>query len=293
MPLSPRFPASFASIFSEYDGFIVDLWGVIHDGQRLYPGVMRTLELLHQREKKVVFLSNAPYRRQRVAGLLESLGVTQLYYHAIVTSGETAWEYLASPEKHALSLQGSNCYLLYQFHENSGFLNGLPYHLTRRIEEAGFLLLLDYYESIQPWSEVVRILEAAQRRNLPLICVNPDKKVVTLAQEAIACSGVVAEYYAQNGGEVLYFGKPYPAVYEKALEQLPGIDYSHILAVGDGLETDIRGANGQGLASVLVTGGIMQRHTGLSEDADYEARCMALFEREQNAPSFVLGTFGV
>ena len=289
MQTPPQFLSSMTPLVTQYDSFIVDLWGVIHDGQELYTGVEETLLEIQQQNKQLIFLSNAPYRANNVVLLLEQLGISSDLYECIVTSGETFWQTLASPEKHPFFTPSGNHFFFLGNSSDFGFMQGLNYIQTHDVAKADFMLILDYYEDQHSLSGIMQAFEIAVRRKIPLICVNPDKKVVTMQGKVVYCSGIIAEKYQEMGGEVIYFGKPYPAVYQACLASIPGSN--RIIAIGDGLETDIKGANSQHIPSVLVTSGITQQHTGKPGSATYQTNCLALFERENIQPDYVLGGF--
>lgn len=292
MKKTPEFLPSVMALHDQYDAFIIDLWGVIHDGQELYQGVRESLSALREKGKKIIFLSNAPYRATRVAGLLHGLGINNSLYDAIVTSGEVAWQSLAFPEKHTFFTPRGKRYFYMGIKEDLWLTENRHYTETGHIENADFILILDYHPHYQSREEITALLEKAVSHTIPLVCVNPDKQIVTLSGDIIYCAGIIAEQYGDMGGEVIYFGKPYPAAYAFALGLLQDSAANRILAIGDGLETDIKGANAHHLASVLVTGGIAKQHVGEPGSGDYPQKCTALFEKEQIFPDFVLGGFG-
>lgn len=278
-----EFYPSLASIGSKYDGFILDLWGVIHDGTALYPGVKPCLESLRRQGKKIVFLSNAPRRASKVEEKLNELGITPDLYDHVLSSGEVAFTFLAQPD-HLLQEQK---YFYLGPEKDADLLDGLSYQRTEVMSEAEFILAVDVEYHGQAVEELEPYLSEARRHNLPMVCVNPDIEVVKQDGTHIWCAGAVARHYEKMGGEVSYFGKPYAAVYETALALLDTIKRDCILAVGDNIDTDILGGNQAGIDSALVTGGILARE--MPNPNPYELR--ELCERKGALPTFVIPGF--
>ncbi|MCH2548178.1 MAG: TIGR01459 family HAD-type hydrolase [Alphaproteobacteria bacterium] len=278
-----QFYPSLASIASKYDGFILDLWGVIHDGTALYPGVKPCLESLRKQGKKIVFLSNAPRRAGKVEEKLNELGISAELYDHVLSSGEVAYNFLALPEN--LALQQKYYYLGPE--KDADLLHGLAYVRCEDMADADFILAVDVEYHGQEVAELEPYLTEARRHNLPMVCVNPDIEVVKQDGTHIWCAGAVAQHYEGMGGEVSYFGKPYPAVYETALTLLDSIKRDAILAVGDNIDTDIKGGNLNAIDTALVTGGILARD--MPNPNPYELR--ELCERKGALPSFVIPGF--
>lgn len=274
-----EFFPSLASIAKKYDGFILDLWGVVHDGSALYPGAKNCLELLRRQNKKIVFLSNAPRRASNVEATLNKLGITPDLYDHVLSSGEVAWRFLNVPNA------PKTPYFYLGPEKDAGLLDGLDYTRTTEMGDAAFILNVDLEFHGQPLEEVQHYLDEARAHGLPMICVNPDIEVVKQDGTHIWCAGAVAGRYADMGGEVSYFGKPYGAVYDVALSLLDGIKRDAIIGVGDNIDTDIRGAIEAGIDSALVTGGILAREMGTNPNPyDLREKC----ERAGSLPTYVI-----
>lgn len=288
--LQPAFFPSLRSVADRYDAFILDLWGVIHDGQQLYPNVRECLEELHRTGKRVVFLSNAPRRASVAGGLLTRLGIDPTLYDALITSGETAYRHLEREDNRFFDAAGTS-YVYIGLEKDRNVLAGLPYREVAQPEDAKFVLLTHSYYDNQPMSELAPLLARCLSAGLPAICINPDMEIMRITGEHIYCAGVIAAGYEKMGGEVLYFGKPHHAVYEACCERLAGIDPSRIVAVGDNLATDIRGALSVGLASILVTGGVLRERLGIPGTPDYMAEADAVFAENRIHPEIVIPSF--
>lgn len=259
--------SSISSIITDYDAFLIDLWGVMHDGTVLYPGAQSALEALHQAGKTVIFLSNAPRKAEKAQDGLDRLGVPRSHYQQIITSGQTAYDLLCQQQPY-----GTRYYYLGPG-KDEDVLDGLSaYQQTSDPAEAEFVLNTGFEYDFQPEAEILPTLEKLLAHRLPLICLNPDIEVVKQDGTQMLCAGWVAAAYAQAEGEVHYFGKPHDHVYEACRQKLR--DDARVLCIGDNLLTDIRGANAQGYDSLLITGGVIYTiHGGYPDAPTLERLC--------------------
>lgn len=286
-----HFHNTFSSISSQYDIFIVDLWGVIHDGQALYPHVKQTLTTLKEEGKQVIFLSNAPRRAFRAIEALEQLGLPHALYADVITSGEACYRAFAQPELGSFIANLPHNYIYIGPERDRDLLTGLPYSETT-IDKAAFVIATGFDHDHSTLAEKMPQMQAALQANLPMICVNPDRIVVRQTGERSLCAGILGETYEEMGGTVYYYGKPYLTVYEACFALLKGADKKRILAVGDSLETDIRGAMQAGIDSALVTGGILGEELGLKQrEAANPEKLYALCEAHNVTPTYVIPAF--
>lgn len=249
-----------ATLAERYDGFVVDLWGVVHDGTAAYPGAADALRALRERERPVVFLSNVPRRASVVEAQLAAFGVARDLYRDIVSSGEASWELLRdrrSAEAHPFFAGlGDRAFHLGPERDRS-VTEGLELTLAATPAEAAFVIntgpdIQLGPESVTPYDPVLRDCAAAR---LPMICVNPDREVVVAGQRLI-CAGALADRYRElGGGPVIEIGKPDPAIYGPVLRRL-GLPRERVLAIGDGPHTDLLGAKAAGLDSAWVLNGL-------------------------------------
>jgi HAD superfamily hydrolase (TIGR01459 family) len=239
-----------------YDGFILDLWGVIHDGLAPLPGALDCMRRLRAAGKPVVLLSNAPRRADDVARRIEQIGVPSDLYDVIVSSGEEAWQRLHRRDDPFYAGLGRRCLHICSDRDLE-IREGLDLDFVEEPEAADFILNTgpagweDTIEDYRP------LLERSLQRRLPMICANPDL-VVNHGGALALCAGTLAQWYEKAGGYVRWHGKPYRSVYDSCLARLDVADGSRILVVGDSLRTDIAGAAAAGLDSLFVTGGIHQ-----------------------------------
>src|SRR6185312_934593 len=248
-------------IDGRYDGLILDLWGVLHDGTAPFPGVVDALSRLKQAGKRLCVLSNAPRRAHLVEQRMNEIGLVRGLYDHVHSSGEEAWQHLLRRDDPFYAALGRRCYHIGPARDDN-MLEGVDLERVAEIEEAEFIL----NTGPSGWDETVEQYEAllreARARDLPMVCANPDLVVVSQGRRAI-CAGVVAQRYEALGGRVRWHGKPFRPVYETCFAALGIADRRRILAVGDSLRTDIAGANAAGIASLLVTGGIHAEEFGL------------------------------
>ncbi|NBC32408.1 MAG: TIGR01459 family HAD-type hydrolase [Alphaproteobacteria bacterium] len=237
-----------------YDGYILDLWGVIHNGLEPYPGVLDCLARLKQAGKRTCLLSNAPRRVADVVARLEEIGVPRRLYDEVLSSGEAAHRAIADPPDDFHARLGRRCWHLGPPRDDSVHA-GLDLTLVDAPEAADFVLNTGADGYDDTLEDYVPALEAAARCRLPMICANPDLTVM-MGDKIAICAGLLARHYEGLGGRVAYHGKPHPPIYRQCLALLGDMPPPRILAVGDNFLTDIAGANRAGLASLLVTGGI-------------------------------------
>ncbi|PIR33126.1 MAG: TIGR01459 family HAD-type hydrolase [Alphaproteobacteria bacterium CG11_big_fil_rev_8_21_14_0_20_44_7] len=244
-----------SEFIDKYDALILDIWGVIHDGQATYPGVVECLQELRAADKKIIFLSNAPRRAEIVAQVLGKFGITQDLYDTAISSGEVTYKIIARDEK-----AGSK-YLYIGPEKDRALLDGLDVEEVSEAANADFALVTGFDEDDSTLQEKLPQIEAALANNLKLYCANPDLLVVRQDGTEMLCAGVIGEYYAEKGGDVRFIGKPHGDVYEAAFEILHLTPRERIAAVGDNLDTDILGANRVGIDSYLCLGGVLKNET--------------------------------
>ncbi|TWB41886.1 TIGR01459 family HAD-type hydrolase [Nitrospirillum pindoramense] len=247
-----------------YDGFILDLWGVVHDGIAPYPGVPECLKTLRARGKRVCLLSNAPRRVDAAADRLTEMGLTPDHYDALLTSGEATHDALRDPPDAWHAALGPTLLHIGPDRDAGVYLD-LPGRIkVDRPEDADFVLntgIVDFSESLTDYEP---ILAACAALKLPMVCANPDL-VVHVGPQLVICAGELARRYEELGGDVRQHGKPYPGVYARCFDLLGDIPRQRILAVGDSLRTDMAGANAAGIDGLLITGGIHREELGVAD----------------------------
>lgn len=238
-----------------YDGFILDLWGVLYDGGTVFAHALDAMARLRDGGASLVILSNGPRRAAAVAARIANAGIAADNYAGVMSSGEEAWQLLNDPGGDTwYGSLGRRCFFLGPDSDRA-MLEGLDVEEAAAAAEADFILDLGPLHPDHTIADYEAMLAAAAARHVPMVCANPDLVVHRLGIVEI-CAGTIAERYEEIGGFVRWHGKPHTSVYKSSLALMPGIEVSRILAVGDSFRTDIRGANGAGLDSLLVTHGI-------------------------------------
>ncbi len=262
---------------NNYDVFFIDLWGVIHNGVEIFENVKSTLRRLKEKNKKILFITNAPRRTDVISEQLKSFGLTSDYYDYIVSSGEITW--LSLKKKY----EKKKCYLI-----------GPPrdYHL---VEGLDIDLVEDYSSGVDiivntgPWGDddilenYTKVLNNLAVLNPLMICSNPDKTVIR-GKNFMICAGLLAEYYEKIGGVVEYYGKPHKQIYQFCFK-LVGTK-ERILVIGDSLDNDVMGANIQNLDSLLITDGI-HREVNKNNDIDKQ-KLDDLIKKKNIMPKFCM-----
>lgn len=246
-----------SEIWERYDAFIIDLWGVTHNGRVLFDEAIAFFRLARQQGKQVLFLSNAPRRQETVHHHLASFGLPRELYLDVVTSGEAAWNWIA--QQRASNTLGRACYHLGAGEKDMGMRIGLDLDFVDDATASDFILNTGPEEAITSVEGFADLLAGPLAAGTPMICANPDLSVFRGAVEEI-CAGSIAEYYEAKGGPVHWFGKPWAQVYDNCLDRLSqdlsGLAKSRILCIGDSFRTDIGGANQNGFDSLVVATGL-------------------------------------
>ena len=252
--MKSKFIKGLREVQSKYDTFFIDLWGVIHNGIELYPNAIRVLENLNELNKRFVLMSNAPRPSKNVEKFLLKLKINKSLIKNIFTSGEAALNSLRS------NLYGKYFYHLGPDRDQSLFF-GLEKN-KKKIENADFILctgFLDKAENLEFYKALLK-----KHTKLKMICTNPDL-VVHRGLKQEYCAGKIAEIFKSIGGEVVYFGKPYPEIYKFCLKPK-----EKVLVIGDNIRTDIKGANNMNFDSLFVTSGIHQNEFLDSQHRNYD-----------------------
>ncbi len=258
-----------APVADRYDGFVLDLWGVVHDGRRPYPGVPEALGELKARGKRVAFLTNAPRRSWAVQRLLDAMGLDRALYDGVMSSGEIAWRLMARRDHPFFAgLRGRRAFHIGPERDLSVAEEGVA-ELVADPAGADFVLNTgpDPERGSADAENYRPALEAAFAHNLPMLCVNPDRHVM-VGEERLICAGALADIYLALGGTVLEVGKPDPSVYEPVLELLGLSDCRRVLAIGDTPHTDLAGAQAAGLDALWALTGLAAFAHGDSPTAE-------------------------
>lgn len=236
-----------------YDGFILDAWGTLHEGGPVLPAALDAVRRLHAAGKRLAVMSNTPQLGPVLARRLEGQGLPSDLYDFPFTAGDLAHEDLRAADGPWFAGIGRRAYHLAPA-RFPDLLPGTPFTPVDRIEDADLLVNGGPDRDDLPLSSFEALFRAAIARDVPMVCANPDRAIVNQGILTM-CAGELAAAYEALGGRVRYYGKPFPGVFERTLERL-GTEAARTVVVGDGLTTDIAGADAAGLDSLLIAGGL-------------------------------------
>lgn len=281
---------NFSEISSRYDALFVDLWGCMHDGLNAFPAAVAAMRAYRAQGGTVVLVTNSPRPRLSVEAQLAEIGVPADCWDTIATSGDSARAAMFR------GVVGQKVYHIGAPHDQAFFeeisvvedpveITQVPLDLAEGIVCTG---PLDAFAD--PAVNRPDFLYAKQK-GLKLLCANPDI-VVDRGGRREWCAGALAALYTEMGGESLYFGKPHPPIYDLARRRLlalgKDIPNAGILAIGDGIHTDINGAMGEDVDSLFISGGLAAKETKTSQDPDPDA-LNTYIQKEMSNPTFTIG----
>ncbi|MCV3207551.1 TIGR01459 family HAD-type hydrolase [Mesorhizobium sp. YC-39] len=243
------------ALATRYDVFLLDQFGVLHDGTSPYPGAVEALSALKRAGKTVVLISNSGKRAEPNERRLLKLGFEAGSWDHFVSSGEVAWRSFHDMVAHGSLRLGTKCLLISRDDDRSA-IEGLPFELAKSGDDAELVLIsasegdrydLDHYRGL---------LALAASRRVPCFCTNPDKIMLTAVGPRFG-AGRLADLYESLGGSVTRIGKPYLPIFTAALALAGDPDRGTVVCVGDSVEHDIAGGLGAGVATALVLSGIL------------------------------------
>jgi HAD superfamily hydrolase (TIGR01459 family) len=265
-------------IATRYAALVVDVWGVLTNGDEAFTGAVTALVQARSAGLRVVLASNTSRDAANLRCLLRRLGIVDEAYDELVTSGELARKELAGP-----AYAGARRYVHLGSRQNTEWLAASGASEAPDVAAADLLVATGTLDAPGDESAAARILAAGLRRGLPLLCANPDR-AVALADGRRVAVGVLADRYEAAGGPVRRFGKPEPALYRRCAVSR-GVRADRVLAIGDAFATDIVGGHRMGFATALIMAGI---HQAELSGPDGPAALTALSERYGVAPTHVL-----
>ncbi|MBV0911250.1 TIGR01459 family HAD-type hydrolase [Anianabacter salinae] len=281
---------SLAEISDRYDALFCDLWGCLHNGVTAFPEAVAALQAFRAKGGAVVLLTNAPRPRASVARQIARMAVPEKCWDVIATSGDSARAAMFD------GAVGNKVWFVGEPRDQSFFepmqMVDDPADIEQvELRNAEGIVCAGPFDPMADPAVLRPELLFAKTKGLKLLCANPDI-VVDRGYEREWCAGAIAALYTEMGGESLYFGKPHPPIYDLARRRLAGlgrdVDDSRILCVGDGILTDVKGAVGEDLDSVLITGGLAAAETRTGRDP--EAGALAEYLVDQGfEPTYALG----
>lgn len=281
-----------AEVSARYDALFCDLWGCVHDGVSPYPAAVAALQAFRAGGGAVVLVTNSPRPRAQVAEQLDGMGVPRDAWDTIATSGDSAKAAMFT------GAVGRRVYFIGEDDDGAFFTplrileDALPIERVS-LEEAEGIVCTGPFDPMADPAVMRGPFLSAIARGLKLLCANPDI-VVDRGSRREYCAGALAALYTEMGGESLYFGKPHPPIYDLARRRLAALGRdvadARILAVGDGLATDVAGGMGEDLDTLFLTGGLAAEETATPPGGDPDpARLAALLGRAPLSPTYVAG----
>ncbi len=285
-----RIVTTLAEISEPYDALFCDLWGCVHDGVRPFDDAVAALRAFRAKGGIVVLVTNAPRHRASVEKQLANMGVPTDCWDTIATSGDSARAAMFT------GAVGSEVWFMGEKHDRSFFdpmsLITDPVDIQEvALEDAEGIICCGPFDPHADPADMRPQLLYAKQKGLPLLCANPDI-VVDRGESREWCAGAIAQIYSEMGGESLYFGKPHPPIYDLARRRLAelgrDVPDTRILAVGDGILTDIKGALGEDIDSLFITGGLAAAETKTVTQPDANA-LSTYIETEMVTPTYSIG----
>ena len=281
---------SVAALARDYDGFILDQWGVLHDGSTPYAGAIDCLQQLRAAGKHVVILSNSGRTGRFNVAMMAKMGFEPRLFDRVISAGDNAREAIERRD-HAFHRRLGKRYFAFTRDDDVSLLDGLGLERVARVAEADFLAVIGIETPRVTLADYEPFLAAGAARKLPMVCGNPD--ITRPSPDGLVpAPGALAQRYEILGGEVFYHGKPYPAIYASCLEALAGCARQRIVAVGDSIEHDILGASRAGLHSAFLASGIHLGEMGAAWGQLPDPQSWRRFLRGAPArPDYVLPAF--
>ncbi|WP_375228873.1 TIGR01459 family HAD-type hydrolase [Roseobacter sp. S98] len=285
-----RIISSLSEISAQYDALFVDLWGCVHNGVHALPGAVSALQAYRAGGGKVVLVTNSPRPRAGVTKQLVHFGVPDDAWDTIATSGDSArsamFRGVVGQKVWHIGYPGDE-----RFFEPIGVVRHPVDVESVPLDEAEGIVCTGPRDPMADPSVMRPEFLLAKQRGLKLLCANPDI-VVDRGDVREWCAGALAALYTEMGGESLYFGKPHPPIYDLARRRLaelgPQVADDRILAIGDGVLTDIAGAMGEDIDSLFISGGLAAEETKTIDQPDADA-LSGYLEKEKSSPTYTIG----
>jgi HAD superfamily hydrolase (TIGR01459 family) len=250
---SPILPTGLAELAPDYDAILCDVWGVIHNGREAFPAACAALARYREERGPVVLISNAPRPSKALYTQLDGVGAPREAWSAFVTSGDATRALLAERTPGPVWKLGPS--------RDDPLYAGLDLEFADAIEDAVFICATGPFDEENETPEDYRArLELALELGLEFICANPDR-MVQKGDRLVLCAGAIADLYAGMGGKVTMAGKPHEPIYRRSLEEAAlqlgrPLDHARVLCIGDGVSTDVLGAQRQGLDCLFLWSGV-------------------------------------
>ena len=242
---------NFSEVYEKYDSVICDIWGVIHNGHKLFRSSVDCLYKLKNMGYPIILVSNAPRPGEEIKLMLKNMGLEKNCYDKIITSGDLTQKILNDGSL------GQNCYHIGPDRDLKIF-EGVG---VKRVsfDKSDFIFITGLFnDEEEDENTYLPLLEEGKKRKLKLLCANPDIWVQR-GNDLIPCAGAISKKYETIGGKVINIGKPFQPIFDEAIKNIDSFGkgkFSSTIVIGDGIDTDIKGANDYKLDSLLTLGGL-------------------------------------
>ena len=263
-----KFCQGVSDINDTYMGFILDQWGVLHDGNAIFEGVTECLDQLKGRHKTVIIMSNSLLRAEETRTHLKKLGLAKKYYDHVVTSGEIIADGLIKQEEGVFKKIGKKCFIFGR-RQVGHLLDSTDIEIVENIEDADFMIIAGVDGPMMPLEEITTLLKKAVRKQIKAICCNPDSHAL-LGANYLMGPGMIARKYQDVGGVVHYVGKPHGPIFQHCINILHKREVfpAQTVMIGDTMAHDIMGAHYMNIDTALVKTGL---HAGVFRSANTPA----------------------
>ncbi len=283
-----------SEISNTYSLILCDIWGVVHNGNNLYPEAVNSLSAYLETGGDICLITNAPRRSNIIRDYLVNMGVSNDICNNIISSGDCSYSWLSSVKDRPLFHIGPE--------KDNSLFTGLDLKKVSEFECLECICTGFFNEYIEAIDDYQKLLETLLERGIVIHCANPDL-YVNKGNIRLPCAGLIAQSYSQMGGEVVYFGKPHPFIYELALDKVcklkqKSMPKNRILAIGDGLNTDIAGASNFGIDSFFIINGVhegeFQKNNDTSEiDNEYIRDYINKYYANIASPKYIMNSLNL
>ncbi len=254
--MTTKFCQGISDISDSYSGFIIDQWGVLHDGDKIFEGAVECLKELKARNKFIIILSNSGKTAEANRDRLKKMGLGPSLYDVIMTSGEMTYQGLKTQDDGIFKNLGKKCYLISRGGDTS-IIDGLDIQRVEDVNEADFMIIGGADAPEKTLEDYEPVLRKAAQKRLKAICANPDSQAI-LGMRAVMGPGTLAQRYQDFGGVVHYVGKPHQPIFHHCIKilQEQGVYPGQTVIIGDAMAHDILGGSMANIDTCLVKSGL-------------------------------------
>ncbi|MFK7840565.1 MAG: TIGR01459 family HAD-type hydrolase [Bdellovibrionales bacterium] len=286
-----KFCRGISDISDSYMGFIIDQWGVLHDGEKAYDGVVDCLKELKARQKHIIILSNSGKRAEINKDRLKKVGIGPSLYDEIITSGEMTWQGLSDQSEDFFKDLGTKVFVISRGNDST-IVDGLNLKVVADPMEADFMIISGSDAPEKTLEDYEPNLKKAVRKQLTALCANPDSLGV-MGSQSIMGAGTIARRYADFGGVVHYIGKPHQPIFQSCIKKLQAKDIypGQTIVIGDSMTHDITGGHLVNIDTCLVRTGLHSHVFKGAKDPAAVNKALNLLSKQYNnvMPKYMVG----